>query len=102
MEDIIKVKRVSRKRSTLLKRTEITFEDEHPYHDSPRRSEVRKRLAEVVNSDFKLLFIKSLVMKNGSMTVVGEANVYDSLDQARVVEPKHLLPRNVKLEGSEK
>jgi small subunit ribosomal protein S24e len=86
----------------LLKRTEIIFEIEHPSAGTPRRSEVRKKLAEVVKADLELLFIEKMITKTGTMTTVGEANVYDSLDQARLVEPKHILTRNVQLEGAEK
>ena len=87
------VKITSRKRNPLFKRTELIFEVEHPQTGTPQRSETRKKLAEVVNTDPELLFIKKMVTKTGTMTTVGEANVYDSLDQARIVEPKHILAR---------
>ena len=95
----MKVKIASQKRNLLLNRTEIVFEVEHPRAGTPRRSEVRKRLAEVVNTDLKLLYIKKMVTRTGTMTAVGEANVYDSLEQARLVEPKHILARNAPPEG---
>jgi len=35
------------------------------------------------------------------MTAVGEANAYDSVEQAKIVEPKHIVARNVPPKQSE-
>jgi len=32
--------------------------------------------------------------KTGTMTTVGKANVYDSVEQAKSLEPKHIIARN--------
>ena len=32
--------------------------------------------------------------RTGTMVAVGEANVYDSVEQAKRMEPKHILARN--------
>ncbi|MFQ6081614.1 MAG: 30S ribosomal protein S24e [Candidatus Bathyarchaeia archaeon] len=90
----MKIKIVSRRRNPLLKRMEITFEVDHSdTGGTPPRFEVRERLAKAVNADLELVYIKRMVTKTGTMTAFGEANVYDSLGQAKLVEPKHILAR---------
>lgn len=92
----MKVKVARRKRNPLLKRLEITFEVEHrDTGGTPPRFEARKGLAEVVNVNPKLVYINRMVTKTGTMIAVGEANIYDSIEQAKLVEPKYVLDRNV-------
>jgi ribosomal protein S24E len=40
--------------------------------------------------------------KTGTMIAVGEANAYDSIEQAKFVEPKHIIARNTPPEKKEK
>lgn len=90
----MKIRILSRKRNPLLKRMEITFEVDHSDSGgTPQRLEVRETLAKAIKADLKLVYISRMVTKTGTMTALGEANAYDSLDQARHVEPNHILVR---------
>jgi len=92
----MKVKITAQPYNPLLKRKEVVFEAEHqPHEGTLTRKELRKNLAEILKTNVDLVFIRQAVTKTGSMLTVGEANVYDTVDQARLVEAKHIINRNV-------
>lgn len=98
----MKVKIASQEYNPLLKRKEITFKVEHEEtRGTPPRFEVRKRLASTLNVDLELVYIKRVETKTGAMIAVGEANVYDSIEQAKLVEPEHIVARNAPPEKPE-
>jgi len=91
----MKIRIVSQKNNPLLKRREVTFEVEHgETGGTPTRFEVRKLLASVLNVNLQLVYVKKVETKTGTMVALGEANAYDSIEQARLVEPKHIVARN--------
>jgi small subunit ribosomal protein S24e len=92
----MKVKIVSEEYNPLLKRKEVTFKVEHAETGgTPPRFEVRKQLATLLKTDLEVVYVKKMETKTGIMTAVGEANAYDSVEQAKLVEPKHIVARNV-------
>jgi len=92
----MKVKVTAQSHNSLLKRKEVTFEVEHePHEGTPTRAELRKNLAEILKANIDLVFIRRAVTKTGSLVTVGEANVYDTQDQVRLVEAEHIITRNV-------
>ena len=91
----MKLKIVSKEKNILLKRTEVAFSIEHDQTGgTPSRAEVRSQLAAQLNTKLELVYIKNLETKKGTMVAVGEANAYDSAEQAKLVEPKHIIARN--------
>lgn len=91
----MKVKIASQKYNPLLKRREISFEVEHEETGgTPPRFEVRKRLASMLNVDIELVYVKRVETKTGAMIAVGEANAYDSIEQAELLEPEYIIARN--------
>lgn len=96
------VKIISEKENPLLKRREVSFQVEHNQTGStPPRLQVRKAVASALKTDLDLVFIKKLETKTGTHTAVGSANVYDSVEQARLVEPEYIVKRNVPPEKPE-
>jgi ribosomal protein S24E len=80
----------------LLKRKEVTFEVEHvPREGTPTRAELRRSLAENLKANVDLIFIRRAVTKKGSMLTIGEANVYDTQEQVKIVEADHIITRNI-------
>jgi small subunit ribosomal protein S24e len=99
------VKVTSKKRNLLLKRREVCFQVGHNQTGStPPRLEARKAVARALKTDVDLVFVKKFETKTGTHTAVGLANVYDSVEQARLVEPEYVIKRNVPPEkpGEEK
>ena len=92
----MKIKIVSEKKNPLLKRSEVLFQVEHSQTGStPPRIEVRNAVANALKKDENLVFVKKLQTKTGSVIAVGLANVYDSLEQARLIEPDYVIKRNM-------
>ena len=69
---------------------------------TPPRFEVRQRLASMLNVKLDLVYVKKILTKTGTMTAVGEANVYDSLEQAKFLEPEYIIARNMPPEEAQK
>ena len=91
----MKLNIVSKEQNPLMKRRDVTFSIEHAQTGgTPSRAEVRKQLASLLKTDVNLVYVKQLETKTGSMIAIGEANAYDSLKQAELVEPKHIIARN--------
>jgi len=90
----------ARDNNPLLKRIEISFKVEHESKEgTPPRVMVRKNLAAILKKDLDLIYIKKMETKTGTSTTVGEANIYDSTDQAHLIEREHILTRNVPTEN---
>jgi small subunit ribosomal protein S24e len=91
----MKVKIVSKEQNPLLKRSEVAFSIEHDKDGgTPTRGEVRNQLAQMLKINLELVYVKQLETKTGTSVAVGEANAYESVEQAKLVEPKHIIARN--------
>ena len=92
----MEIKIISEKQNPLLKRKEVYFQVEHNQTgNTPPRLEVRKAVATALKKDADLVFVKKIETKTGTHTAVGLANVYDSVEQAKLIEPKYIVKRNV-------
>jgi small subunit ribosomal protein S24e len=92
----MEVEVVSEKKNPLLKRREVCFQVEHSQTGStPQRIEIRKAVATALKTNADLVFVKRFETKTGTQTAVGVANVYDSVEQARLIEPEYIINRNV-------
>ncbi|MGC8895213.1 MAG: 30S ribosomal protein S24e [Candidatus Bathyarchaeia archaeon] len=90
------IKIISDKKNPLLKRREVYFQVEHTQTGStPPRLEVRKAVANALKTSIELVTIKKFETKTGTHTANGIANVYDSIEQARLIEPEYIIKRNV-------
>ena len=91
----MEIRIVSQKDNKPLKRREITFEVEHgETGGTPPRTQVRRMLASVLKVDPQLVYVKRIETKTGTMVALGEANAYESIEQARLIEPEYIIERN--------
>jgi small subunit ribosomal protein S24e len=98
----MEVKITEQQYNPLLKRKEITFTIEHTQiRGTPSRLEVRKALADAIKANPEIVYVKRVVTKAGTMVAVGEANAYDSIEQAKLVEPEYIISRNTPKEKKE-
>lgn len=87
---------ISDQKNELLKRREVTFQVEHNQTGATSsRLEVRKGVADALKVNVDLVFIKEFETKTGTRAAIGVANVYDSLEQAKLIEPEYIVKRNV-------
>jgi len=97
----MKIKILSQRRNNLLRRREVTFEIVHEKGGTPTRLETRQQLSTALDADIGCVYIKKIETKTGSVITVGEANVYDSVEQAEKTEPDYIVSRNVPKEKAE-
>lgn len=92
----MEVKIISTKENPVLKRREINFVVEQgPKDATPPRLEVKKAVAALLKSEVDVVFVKKLETKTGKHVAVGVANVYDSIEQAKLIEPEYIIKRNM-------
>ena len=91
----MKVNIISKKQNPLLKRKEVTFSVDHAQNGgTPSRVGIRKQLASLLQTKPEMVYVKNLETKTGQMIAIGKANVYDSIEQGKLMEPKHVIARN--------
>jgi small subunit ribosomal protein S24e len=90
----MRTKILNQQRNELLKRDELSFHIDHEGTGTPSRIEVRQKLADVLDAEEERIFLSKFETKTGSTTTIGEANLYDSVEQAKYVEPEHIIARN--------
>ena len=91
----MEIKITSAKENPLLKRKEVTFTIDHgPVGKTPGRLEVRKAVAGEAKTGTELVFVRKIETKTGTCTALGFANIYESAEQARLVEPEYVEQRN--------
>jgi ribosomal protein S24E len=52
-------------------------------------------VADALQVNVDLVFVKKFITRAGMHTAMGMANLYESLDQAKLVEPGYIVKRNV-------
>jgi len=99
----MEVKIAEEQQNTLLRRREIRFEVEHSQtKGTPSRLEIRNKLAEVLKTKPELVFVKRVETKAGTMKAIGQANAYETVEQAKLLEPPYIIARNTPQEKKEK
>jgi small subunit ribosomal protein S24e len=97
----MEVKILSENENPLLKRREVVFQVDHDQTGStPPRLEVKNVIAKLLKTDANLVFIKKLETKTGTRRAIGLANVYDSIEHAKLIEPEYIVKRNMPPEKS--
>ena len=92
----MEIKITQERYNPLMKRKEIAFQVEHTQtRSTPTRLEIHKTLAEMLKANPDAVYVKRVETKAGTMLAVGEANAYDSVEQAKLVEPKYIIARNM-------
>jgi small subunit ribosomal protein S24e len=94
-DSAMEVKIISIKANPLLKRKEVGFRVEQgPKGKTPARLEVKKALAIALKLSEEVVFVKRLRTMTGTNTAVGVANAYETVEQARFIEPEYIIKRN--------
>jgi len=92
----MEIKIISEKKNPLLKRREVDFYANHDQTGStPPRLKIKNAVATALKTDTNLVFVKKLETKTGTHTAFGIANVYDSIEQAKLIEPEYIVKRNL-------
>lgn len=98
----MEVEILSDKKNQMLGRKEVMFRIEHAeLGGTPSRTDVRRAVANALKSEDSLVFLKRFETKTGTRVAFGEANVYESLEQAKLVEPDYIIKRSMPPEKKE-
>ena len=86
---------VEKKDNPLFQRVEIKFRADHSGEPTPKRLDVRAKLAVQLGVPEELVLIEKLASTYGKQVASGIARAYRSKDQLEEVEPKYLLRRGM-------
>ena len=91
----MQIKIETTKDNPLLKRKEVGFTImQGPKEKTPQRTEVKKAVAAEMKIGDDVVFVKRMRTKTGTLITEGVANVYQSVAQAKLVEPAYIRKRN--------
>jgi len=91
----MEIKIVSTKDNPLLKRKEVGFTiTQGPKEKTPQRLDAKRAVANAVQVKESVVYIKSMETLTGTSITKGFANVYQSDEQAKKVEPEYIQKRN--------
>lgn len=91
----MQVKIETTKDNPLLKRKEVGFTIvQGPKEKTPQRLEAKKAIAIELKVGNDVVFIKKMRTKTGTNITQGAANIYQSVGQAKIVEPDYIRKRN--------
>lgn len=68
---------------------------------TPTRLEVKKALATRLKVNEAMVFVKKMQTMTGTHTAVGNATTYETIEQAKFIEPEYIRNRNTPPEEPE-
>lgn len=90
----LEIEIVNQLRNELLKREEVSFKVGHEEAGTPPRTAVKQRLADILDVGAERVYLIKYETKTGSMSAVGEARIYDTVEQAKYAEAEYIIKRN--------
>lgn len=90
----MKIEIESKKPNALMDRTEVSFKADHRGEGSPKRAEVKAKLAEALAVSKDKVVIDHMETEFGKGVSVGYAKVYGSEESAKKFEKNYLQVRN--------
>ncbi|MBU2565924.1 MAG: hypothetical protein KJ655_06705, partial [Candidatus Thermoplasmatota archaeon] len=89
---------VSRKENMLIGRTEVVFKAVHLNEKTPKRNEVKEKLAELLGVSKGNVIIDNMKPEFGRPESTGYAKVYKNIEDGKGLERDYMLKRNNLLE----
>lgn len=94
----MEVEIIDRKENNLVKRTELRIRILHPGEATPKREDVRKKVAAIVGVKEELVVLRKIISSFGKAVSYGLVHVYNSREDIFKWEPKYILRRNKMVE----
>ena len=92
---------VEREEQKLLKRTQYILLVKHVGQGTPKRFEVRKRVAEMLGVPLDRVYVIKMLSRDGVGETEVKVRVYDTVEDALKVEPDYIIKRNAPPEEKE-
>lgn len=90
----MKIEIESKKPNALMERTEVSFKADHRGEGSPKRADVKAKLAEALAVSKDKVVIDHMETEFGKGVSAGYAKVYSSEESAKKYEKQYLQARN--------
>ena len=85
---------INREENKLLNREEIVIDIEHKGEATPKREELKKKIAAMIGKDEKLIVVEKILSEFGKQRSKAFIHVYNSEEDMKKLEPKYILKRN--------
>jgi len=85
---------VDKRENKLLDREELYVIIDHKGEATPKREELRKRIAAMIGKSEDLVVVYKIISMYGAQKSKALVHVYNSKDALLKIEPKHILKRN--------
>ncbi|MCG7840556.1 MAG: hypothetical protein MIO87_01460 [Methanomassiliicoccales archaeon] len=90
----MKIEIESKRPNVLMDRTEVSFKADHRGEGSPKRADVKVKLAEALAVSKEKVIIDHMEAEFGMGVSMGYAKVYGSVESAKKFEKNYLQVRN--------
>jgi len=90
----MEVRIIDRKENKLLDREELYVIIDHKGEATPKREELRKKIAAMVGKGEDLVVVYKILSMYGAQKSRAIVHVYNNKETILKVEPKHILKRN--------
>ena len=97
----MEIKIVDKKENPLLHRLEVKFVVSHPKSKTPSRDDVRNLIAANLSAEKNRVILDYMHTPFGANETSGYAKIYDSVENAKKIEPDYILLRNKLIEKKE-
>ncbi len=97
----MEIKILEKKENPLLHRVEVKFVVSHPKDKTPSREDVRSLISANLNAEKNRVILDYMHTPFGSTETNGYAKIYDTLENAKKIEPDYILLRNKLIEKKE-
>lgn len=91
----MKLIKTSENNNALLRRKEVTFILDHQTSGTPALAKVREAVASLYSINIELVYVTKLQSITGTNRTQGQAEIYDKLEVAQALVPKHIHARNL-------
>ncbi|MGB9674872.1 MAG: 30S ribosomal protein S24e [Nanopusillaceae archaeon] len=85
---------LTREKNQLLNREEIIVKIDHKGEATPKREELKKKIAAMIGKDEKLVVVEKILTYYGKQESKAFVHVYENENDMMKLEPKHILKRN--------
>ncbi|BBL45272.1 30S ribosomal protein S24e [Nanobdella aerobiophila] len=85
---------INREKNELFNREELVVKIDHKNEATPKRDDIKSKVAAMVGKDDKLVVVRKIITEYGKQSSKAYINVYDDQNLLLKLEPKHILKRN--------
>lgn len=93
---------VSRKENMVIGRTEVAFKAVHSNERTPKRTEIKEKLAELLNVNKGNVVVDNMKSDFGRAESTGYVKIYKNVEDGKGLERDYILKRNNLFEKKEK